>query len=320
MVKQPILSICIPIYNRLFYLEKMLYRFWEDKDLFDEKIYLFIADNCSQDDLQSCCAKFQTMGLNLCYHRNDENIGPDRNFELCFHSGKGKYTWLLGSDDIPVSGFLRRILAQLERNDYGLFHLSMRPQGSALIEFRDCNEMAVAVNYWITFMSANIIRTDTIDGVDFSSYRQSNMIQVPAYLNACTISKINAVSFLCPPFEKDSDADNNGGYNLFKVFVTNLFAIYENFVDRGLLSQSAFDEIKKIEFKEFLSGFIVRLLIFRTNKNFEVTDGWNILRKYYKGKPYEVCYLIKAMIVQVLVNIKSFCCRLLRRNRENTLI
>ena len=33
-------------------LEKMLYRFWEDKDLFDEKIYLFIADNCKKFNRQ----------------------------------------------------------------------------------------------------------------------------------------------------------------------------------------------------------------------------------------------------------------------------
>ena len=38
MSDTPILSICIPIYNRLSYLEKMLSRFFEDKDLFDEEI------------------------------------------------------------------------------------------------------------------------------------------------------------------------------------------------------------------------------------------------------------------------------------------
>ena len=36
----PILFLCIPIYNRLEYLEKMLERFLEDKDLFQKYIYL----------------------------------------------------------------------------------------------------------------------------------------------------------------------------------------------------------------------------------------------------------------------------------------
>lgn len=37
----PILFLCIPIYNRLEYLEKMLERFLEDKDLFQKYIYLY---------------------------------------------------------------------------------------------------------------------------------------------------------------------------------------------------------------------------------------------------------------------------------------
>ena len=293
MSNLPILSICIPIYNRIDYLHRMLSRFLEDKELFINDIHLFIADNCSQDDLRSCCSQYQAMGLNMSYHRNEENIGPDRNFELCFHSGKGQYTWLLGSDDIPVRGFLKKLLAQLKQNDYGLFHLSMKPRKEELTEYHQSDEMAVAVNYWVTFMSANIIKTETINDVDFSDYRQSNMIQVPAYLNACTKSGLNAISYLGHPFEVDSDEGNNGGYNLFKVFVT----IYESCIKRGLLSETAFDEIKRIEFKEFLSGYIVRLLIIRRNKSFDTEGGWAILKKYYGHSLYVFPYLLKVLFV-----------------------
>ena len=45
--KQPLLSLCIPIYNRLEYLKRMLERFLEDKILFEETIDLLISDNCS---------------------------------------------------------------------------------------------------------------------------------------------------------------------------------------------------------------------------------------------------------------------------------
>ena len=310
--KQPILSICIPIYNRLSYLEKMLSRFMEDVDLFKNEIHLFIADNCSQDDLGSCCNKYQSMGLNISYQRNKENIGPDRNFELCFHNGRGKYTWLLGSDDIPVSGFLRKLIPQLKQNDYGLFHLSMKPRKEELAEYHYNDEMAVAVNYWITLMSANIIRTDYISDVNFSDYRQSNMIQVPAYLNACSVSDVSAISYLGHPFEIDTDAGNNGGYNLFKVFVTNLFSIYELFVEKELLSRAAFNDIKKIEFKEFLSGYVVRLLIFKTNKNFDTSNGWNILKQYYGHSIYVCPYLLRALFLFICSKIKTVLVSLIK--------
>lgn len=301
----PLLSICIPIYNRLDYLHRMLSRFLEDKELFDNEIYLFIADNHSQDNLGECCSKYQSLGLNIFYHRNEENIGPDRNFELCLHSGKGKYTWLLGSDDIPRKGLLKILISQLKQNDYGLFHLSIKPHIKELTEYHISDDMAVAVNYWITFMSANIIRTETISGVDFSDYRESNMIQVIAYLNACMASSVSAISYLGHPFEIETDAGNNGGYNLFKVFVTNLFGIYEMFIEKRLLSQTAFDEIKKIEFKEFLSGYVVRLLIFRVNKNFDTSNGWNVLKRYYGHSFYVYPYLLKAVIVFICIKIKE---------------
>ena len=41
---QPILSLCIPIYNRQDYLQRQLERFLEDRDLFVEDIHLFISD------------------------------------------------------------------------------------------------------------------------------------------------------------------------------------------------------------------------------------------------------------------------------------
>lgn len=303
MKSQPLLSICIPIYNREQYLERMLSRFMEDNELFKEEIYLFIADNCSQDDLGKCCRKYQAMGLNLEYHRNDENIGPDRNFELCFHRGKGKYTWLLGSDDIPVSGFLRELLSQLRHKDYGLFHLSMKPRKEQLTEYTVCDEMVVAVNYWITFMSANIIRTDTIGAVDFSDYRQSNMIQVPAYLNACCTYKNNAICYLPQFFEKESDGANNGGYNLFKVFVTNLYGIYDSYVKKGLLSQNGFNKVIKVEFKDFLCGYIIDLLVLKRRRNFITDDAWHHLSNYYIDKPYAYFYLFGGLVKRLFGKI-----------------
>ena len=74
---QPLLSLCIPIYYRQAYQERQLARMSEDKDLFEEKIRLFISDNCLTDDLQTCCEKYQQKGLKLICHRNETNLGPD---------------------------------------------------------------------------------------------------------------------------------------------------------------------------------------------------------------------------------------------------
>lgn len=300
---QPLLTLCIPIYNRLSYLERQLKRMLEDKDLFDRQIQLIISDNCSTEDLQSCCEIYQNLGLRFVYHRQDSNLGADGNFDWCFHHANGKYVWLLGSDDVPVSGFLRRLIEYLNNADYGLVHLSMRKLTQEFTEFEISDEMAVAVNYWITFMSSNIIRTESLMTVDLSDYRKSFMIQVPAYLNACCSYRKNALIYLPQFFEKDTDAANNGGYNIFNVFVTNLFGIYEEFVRKGLLSKQAYSMMIKIEYREFLVGYIERLLILRKKNHFNLEGSWGALRKYYGLKPYAYYYLVKRIIIGVLKSI-----------------
>lgn len=285
---KPILSLCIPIYNRLAYLERQLNRMLEDKELFKEQIQLIISDNCSTDDLQSCCEKYQKQGLNLTYHCNESNLGPDGNFDWCFHHAEGRYVWLLGSDDIPVKGVLWQILEILKDGDYGLVHLSTSPRNERLRLYHNNNGILADINVWITFVSSNIIGTHSVQNYDLKDYLGSYMIQVPAYLNACLATEDNALVYLGQLFEEGSDAVNNGGYNLFKVFVDNLFKMYQQFVDKGMLSQKTFELIKEREYKSWLIGVVVDMLILKRTRrrNFDQTDAWSVLRKHYGGYMY----------------------------------
>lgn len=292
VTNRPVLSLCIPIYNRISYLEKQFERFLEDKELFDNQVQLIISDNCSEDDLASCCKRYNDKGLKIQYHRNDTNIGPDRNFEWCFYNADGEYVWLLGSDDIPVSGLLKKIVHYLQEGDYGLFHLGKKRMKNEITIYNHSDDMAVGVGYWITFMSINIIRTETVHSIDLSEYRNSFMIQVPAYLNACCKNNKNAIFYQPQIFEKGTDNANNGGYNFFQVFVTNLYGIYESFVNKQLLSHKAFNKMIRIEYRDYLSSVIIHNLILHEKRGFSVEDGWKHLCKYYVFKPYAYYYLI----------------------------
>lgn len=300
MKRDPLLTICIPIYNRQKYLERQLARFYEDKELIGDRVQLVVVDNCSDDDLHECCINYEQRGLHLQYHRHKTNIGPDGNFEWCFYHSEGKYTWLLGSDDILRPGVLQKVVGALESVECGLFHLSMRQMPTDLTVFHSSDEMAVSVNYWITFLSANIIRTESLKDIDLSRYRQSFMIQVPAYLNACYSYPDNAVFFTPNLFERDDDSKNNGGYNIFEVFVTNLYGIYTSFIAKGTLSRRAFNRIKKIEYKEFLLGFVIRFLVFKEKSNFSIEGGWSRLLRYYWNKGYFYLYLVYASLRKIL--------------------
>lgn len=283
---EPLLSICIPIYNRSRFLEKMLERFMEDKSLFLKDIELIISDNCSSEDLELIVDNFREKGLTVSYNRNESNIGASGNFLYCFKHAKGKYCWLLGSDDIPVPGVLKKILLLLESNNYGLFHINCYDcKKENLKEFDDKQEFLSTIGYWITFMSSNIIRSEFINSVDHTRYLETHLIQVPYYLDSCLNSNKNAI-FTCNVFEQENDFSNNGGYNIFEVFAGNLFAIYAHYVDKGLINKITYNKLLKNEFKDLLFRYIVNLLIFKKKSNYKLDNAWNILWRYYRFKPY----------------------------------
>lgn len=277
----PILFLCIPIYNRLEYLEKMLERFLEDKDIFQKYIYLYISDNCSSQNLASCCDKYKLKGLNLEYSRNDENIGADGNFLKCFKNAKGKFTWLLGSDDIPVRGFMRKLLELLSNNDFGLVYLDSTPNCSEVKVVTDKKELFSEINLGITFMSANIISTQSIGKIKLEPYMKTNLIQVPQYIEAGCSKELNAMVRWGEIFEKDTDALNKGGYNFYQVFVENLFSIFQSFVDGKKLDKAVLNAVKKKEYKSFVLQYSEHILRNRKSTKFKYENGFRIMLKHY---------------------------------------
>lgn len=299
IIDKPILSICIPIYNRLSYLERMLERFYEEKELFDSKIELYISDNHSEDDLQTCCNRFIEKGLRLKYHRNDSNLGMDGNFINCFKNAEGDYVWLLGSDDIPRKGYVEKIYSIIlnSQKRYGILHLAgeKAKYNEPLNEVEDSNELLEELNIWITFISGILVKKDFINDIDIEKYRGTMISQVPLYLQALVSSSKNAV-FYSNIFEKENDSANNGGYNIFQVFVENFLDIVKEFSNKGIISNSTFKRVKKREFREFLVEHVVNLLILHKNKNFATEDAWRILWVHYGREVYAYYYIIRRLL------------------------
>lgn len=303
MDNSPVLSICIPIYNRKSYLEKMLSRFLEDKDLFDKDIQLYISDNCSTEDIHGAVMHYADLGLRLTYHCNERNLGMDGNFINCFNHAEGKYVWLLGSDDIPRNGFLGKLIKILSKNNYGLLHVSDRDKcrNGQIIEYDDKNKFLEDIHVWITFISGNIVRADKRFCVNLDNYTGTFICQVPLYLYSILTSSNNAIYYQ-QYLESQNDSINNGGYNLFRVFVDNLFRIYQEFVEKGLMTRQAYENAKWAEYKEWLVDFVVAFLVLGKDrrKNFDLTDAWSILRKHYGQYLYFYYYTLKSFTKRII--------------------
>jgi abequosyltransferase len=126
----PVLSICIPTFNREVFLRECLDSL--EHSLVPE-VEIVVSDNASTDGTIELLDEYARR-LPLRWRQNLTNVGFDRNVEAVVSMAHGRYCWLLGSDDCVTPGALRKVVDQLRRNEPDILHfgytqadIAMRP-------------------------------------------------------------------------------------------------------------------------------------------------------------------------------------------------
>jgi glycosyltransferase involved in cell wall biosynthesis len=112
----PLLSICIPTYNRAALLEVCLASVLPQAAQFSRCVECVISDNASSDNTAEVIERYQRQ-YPLRYSRNDTNIGIIGNItKVASELAEGEYVWLLGDDDVMTAGAIERLVAILKPN------------------------------------------------------------------------------------------------------------------------------------------------------------------------------------------------------------
>lgn len=115
MNKNPILSICIPTFNRLNYLKEALESLMPQARSLGVEVC--ISDNHSEDGTAQYLESLSISEVNgFRYQIQSENIGIDSNMMAVIGMGRGRYIYPIGDDDLLPEGSLKIILKELERN------------------------------------------------------------------------------------------------------------------------------------------------------------------------------------------------------------
>lgn len=315
---KPILSICIPTWNRAKFLNDSLTKIsYQLLDIEKKDIEFIVSDNASNDDTPQIVKKHLDQGEPIIYNRNTENIGAARNFIKCIQLSTGKYVWLLGDDDFLKEGALKLLIDTLKKQEYGLIHLYVRDIKTEMPTiYNNKEDFLYKVSYWITFMSGNIFNRDIIKNINNpEQYIPSHLLQVPYYLEAaCSYEKNVIIGFdliLYPA----ADSNNNGGYNFFEVFVKYYLEIWKEKLTKFNMID-IYKNIKKNIYTQFIIPKVVELLILRRNirhdtspkfnrKGFDINNAWKILFHYYGANPYFYISTIKYPIMIVFRRISK---------------
>lgn len=92
----PLVSICIPTYNRSMKLMRAINSLHANDY---RNLEIIVSDNASSDDTQRLCAELSASDARIRYFRHPENVGPTRNFEFARAQAQGEYFMWLADDD-----------------------------------------------------------------------------------------------------------------------------------------------------------------------------------------------------------------------------
>jgi hypothetical protein len=124
---KPLLSICVPTYNRSKFLRVMLQALLPQVVECGDQVEVWVLDNASPDDTQAVIEESKSLGP--FYHvRNDENIGPLRNIlKGTCELATGSFVWVLGDHNLMIPGALQYVLETLKANiNLNLFYANFR--------------------------------------------------------------------------------------------------------------------------------------------------------------------------------------------------
>lgn len=116
MMKEPLVSVCIPNYNYGHFIEMAIKSACEQSY---SNIEVVVVDNASTDQSIDIIASLQQK-YQFRFVRNERNIGMVENFNKCMELSNGEFVLFLSSDDVLKPQFVSRCMELFSTYDVGM--------------------------------------------------------------------------------------------------------------------------------------------------------------------------------------------------------
>lgn len=249
---KPILSICIPTYNRAKYLDKTLESIVSQNIfLITNDVEIVIADNCSQDNTSSVVKKYTDIfPEKIVYFKNDVNIGPDRNFEKALSLAAGTFAKLHNDTLLIKKDALSTIVNTITENASEkpiIFFLNGNNEKNRekTTTCKSLNKFVSHVSYFSTWIGGFGIWQDDFKKIpDFSRYYKLHLVQSDVLFRLLAMEKCAVV---CNEnYFTGISPVNKVSCSIAEVFGQNYLFLYKEYLNRGLLNEGIFKKEKKL--------------------------------------------------------------------------
>lgn len=316
-MSRPLISICIPTYNRCEVLDFVLSQYVNNKE-FDEDVELVVSDNASDDGTDTMVRKYTSMYPNIRYFRNRENV-KDSNFAIVLDHGMGEYL-KLSNDWVFLTEESLRFMKSCVRehlndrvplfftNDY--LYTSKKQN---IIECKNLDEYIQAVSTFVTCNSIFGVWKEHWEMVEEKiRYTELQLNQVDwsyqIVLNRGCIIYDSKVFEVSPPMSRES----RGGYNWFKVHLDNYYRIMTPYVSRGFVSEDTLNQDKLYLLWHFLYQFESAFFKPFRNDHYDYSGTLSLLIKHYTDSPIlrkNLFYLFARFFLDIFVRSFRFVIR-----------
>lgn len=278
----PIISFCIPTYNRAKLVESTVKKILEYSG---NDIEVVVVDNNSPDNTQQRIKNINDSRIS--YYRNDKNLGASLNIIETFKRAKGEWIYTLSDEDFVTSDITEKLLKILSSNYcsgvaviLGNLKKVYNDQHMKYLnaKYKKGDQAIVNVGFSHLYLSGILINKNYLDFEYLNNYTVESGGMYP-YVNAFTMAcksgdaitldteicingeRVNKQSFIEMPDNKSFKHPANRLWQ-FKVFteiandiienvdlkILKICLIYEHFLK---LSTYHWENILKIDFKYY---------------------------------------------------------------------
>lgn len=294
-MNKPLLSLCIPTYNRSQYLKKSIDSIICQQEFLDGKVEIVISDNASEDDTREVVEVYLKKFDNIFYRRNEENV-KDKNFPIVLSEAHGILRCLCNDTLTFLSGSLGEMCVVVEKyNDCRPYICWANGciKSKRNIFASDFKRYVNDISFLMTSIACFSIWEneccdikDDTDGCELSLWQVRKGLELACSKNSVLISnqKLNEIQAV----EK-----KNISYGLYKVFYENYFKLLNPYFENGSLNQDDKKYLEKDLLFRFFSDWCVKWE--QQDKKLQYSETENLKElvwNQYKRKPYWNRFLV----------------------------
>lgn len=286
----PILSICIPTYNRAGYLRDTLESILSQDGI--DEIEIVISDNCSVDTTREVAEAFvRRYPGTVTYSRNEKNI-LDANFAKALLLGTGQFLKLHNDTAVLCDGAIRKMVAAVKRaRERNALPFFMNGNGGGAPECfaEDLSAFISATKYWNTWIAAfGIWREMTDEAVRIMREKSPTQLS-QSWALLSLIRKGTSVLINDETLFRVVSVARKGGYNIAEVFGRNYNEVLRFFYREEALSRRVYNTAKRDILK------FVNCYYFDLNREFQFqkTGYFKWVFPFYWSKIYFYAMLFR---------------------------